>query len=111
MTDNQEYELRKKAIFDGMAKRGQERILRIGYDNWEPFEEPKDPRERIFGSASLKASALVREYLHEAGIAGESTAVQKELFDLCRGVLQSDRRAEIIVAFCAWLVKKSGRSS
>ncbi len=48
MTDDpKEYEIRKKAIFDTMSKRGQERILKMGYENWEPFQEPKDPRERI----------------------------------------------------------------
>ena len=58
-TDENEYEMRKKAIFDTMSKRGQERILRIGYENWNPFQEPKDPRERIFSSVSLKAGMLV----------------------------------------------------
>ncbi len=109
MADNEEYERRKKAVFDGMSRRGKERILRIGYENWDPFEEPKDPRERIFSSASLKAGALVQEYLGSAGIAGESAVVHKELFELCRGLLQADRRAEIIVDFCAWLRKRTGR--
>jgi hypothetical protein len=109
MTDKEEYEYRKKAIFDGMGKRGQERILRIGYENWDPFEVPKDPRERIFSSASLKSTALVREYLESAGIAGESVSVHKELFDLCRGLIQGERRAEIIVDFCAWLKERKGR--
>ncbi len=107
MTDNEEHERRKKGIFDTMSKRGQERILRIGYENWDPFELPKDPRERIFSSASVKAGALIKEYLESAGIAGESVAVHKELFDLCRGLIQGERRAEIIVDFCAWLRKRS----
>ena len=42
-----EYEVKKRAIFDGMSKRGQQRILRLGYENWDPFQEPKDPREQI----------------------------------------------------------------
>jgi hypothetical protein len=109
MTDTDEYELRKKAIFEGMGKRGQERILRIGYENWDPFEVPKDPRERIFSSASLKASALVREYFASASVSAESVSVHKELFDLCRGLLQGESRAETIVEFCAWLREKKGR--
>ncbi len=109
MIDNEEYERRKKAIFDGMAKRGKERILRIGYENWDPFEEPKDPRERIFSSASIKSCALVQEYFHSAGIAGESAGLHKELFDLCRGLIQGEGRAETIVDFCAWLRKRIPR--
>jgi hypothetical protein len=107
MTDRDEYEFRKKAIFDGMSKRGQERILRIGYENWEPFEEPKDPRERIFGSASLKAGAIIQEYYKATGEKQESVALHKELFELCRGYLQEEGRAKVIVDFCAWLHKRS----
>lgn len=108
MTDREEYEFRKKAIFDAMSKRGQERILRIGYENWDPFQEPKDPRERIFSSASVKAGALVQEYFKAAGEKEESVAIHKELFELCRGLIQGESRARVIVDFCAWLRKKTG---
>ena len=108
MSDRQEYEFRKKAIFDGMSKRGQERILKIGYDNWDPFQEPKDPRERIFSPASLKAGALIREYLKSTGNKEESVAVHKDLFELCRGLLQGESRAKTIVDFCGWLARKEG---
>jgi len=110
MSDREEYELKKKAIFDGMSKRGKERILRIGYENWNPFEEPKDPRERIFSSASLKASALVQEYYKTTANKEESVAVHKELFDLCRGLFQGEARAKTIVDFCVWLQNKAGSS-
>jgi len=103
MSEKEEYEFKKKAIFDGMSKRGQERILRIGYENWNPFEEPKDPRDRIFGSASMKAGALIQEYLQTSGEKEQSVAVHKEMFELCRGFLQGEGRARTIVEFCAWL--------
>ncbi len=108
MSDREEYEFRKKAIFDGMAKRGRERILKIGYENWDPFEEPKDPRERIFSSESVMAGALVQEYYKAAGDKQESVAVNKDLFDLCRGLLQGESRAKTIVDFCVWLKKRTG---
>jgi hypothetical protein len=109
MHDIDEREFKKKAIFDGMSKRGQERVLKIGYDNWDPFEEPKDPRERIFGSASVKAGALVQEYYRSAGGKEESTAVHRELFELCLGLLHGEGRAKTVVDFCAWLKRKTER--
>jgi hypothetical protein len=101
-TEYKEVEQKKKAIFDGMSKRGQERILRVGYDNWNPFQEPKDPRERIFSSASLKATAIVKEFYQSQAGREESVALHKELFDLCRGLLQDDARSRAIYEFCAW---------
>ncbi len=103
---DEERELRKKAIFEGMGKRGQERILRIGYENWDPFEEPKDPRERIFSSASLRAGALIKEFYEFAENKEESVAIHRELFELCRGLLQDEPRAKVIFEFCNWLQKK-----
>ena len=107
MTDDQEeHDMRKKAIFDGMSKRGRERILRIGYENWDPFQEPKDPRERIYGSASLKAGALVKEFFQLHHVSQESPALFKELFELCKGLLQSESRAQTILEFCNWYQQK-----
>ncbi len=108
-TEDQEHEFRKKAIFDSMSKRGQERILRIGYENWDPFQEPKDPRERIFSSASLRASALIKMFLEEERVGEESVGMQKELFELCKGVLQGEARAEVLYKFCLWLSKKGAQ--
>ena len=107
MNDREEYEFKKKAIFDGMSRRGQKWVLKIGYENWDPFEKPKDPRERIFSSASVKAGALVREYYESAGGKGESVAVNRELFELCLGLLQGEGRAITVVDFCAWLNKRT----
>ena len=101
-SDEEEIELRKKAIFDGMSKRGQERILRIGYEHWDPFQEPKDPRERIYSSASLKAGALVKEFLQLHHASQESPVLVKDLFELCKGLLQGEARAQMILKFCDW---------
>lgn len=108
--DEKEIEKRKRAIFDAMSKRGQERILRIGYENWDPFQEPKDPRERIFSSASLKAGALVKEFLQLQVGEQESPVLFKDLFELCRGLLQGEARAQLIMEFCRWYQTRIGRS-
>ena len=39
----EEEEKRKKAIFESMSSRRQKHILKKGYENWDPFQEPKDP--------------------------------------------------------------------
>jgi hypothetical protein len=109
--DQNEAEMRKQAIFDGMSKRGQERILRIGYENWDPFQEPKDPRERIFSSASLKAGALVKEFLHLHQAHQESPALIKDLFELCKGLLQEEARAQTTLEFCNWYQNRVGKHS
>lgn len=100
--DEKEVEMRKKAIFDGMSKRGQERILRMGYDKWNPFQEPKDPRERLFSPVSMNANALLKEFFQANPEARSSEVVQKELFELCVGLLRGEARAGVILDFCSF---------
>ncbi len=102
MTEDSDYEKSKKAIFDGMSRKGQERILRIGYENWEPFPEPKDPRDRIFGSSALQAHAMVDYFFREHLKGVESVVIRKELFELCRGLLDEEDRAKAVYEFCRW---------
>ncbi len=106
MTRDDQYETSKKAIFDSMSKKAQERILRVGYENWDPFPEPKDPRDRIFGSAALRSHALVDRFFKEQLREMESVAIRKELFELCRGLLSDDARAKAVYDFCQWFEKQ-----
>jgi len=107
--DPKEYEIRKRAIFDSMSRRGQERILKMGYENWEPFQEPKDPRERIFSPASQTSMTLVDEFYQAAGLSRDSVALHKELFELCRGLLMGESRAKAIFEFSVWLKARGVR--
>ncbi len=101
----EEYERRKRAVFESMSKKGQERILKLGYENWDPFQEPKDPRERIFSNASMQANAWLRDFYASGDLNAESVAVHKELFELGTGLIKGESRAKALFRFCAWLAE------
>jgi hypothetical protein len=102
-----EQETKKRAIFDGMSQRGRERVLRMGYENWDPFQEPKDPRERIRGSLALQVDGLLREFLAVSQAGEGARAFITDLQDLCTGLLRQDRRAQVLSEFCLWLRERS----
>jgi hypothetical protein len=104
--DESERERKKRAIFESMSKRGQQRILRLGYENWDPFQEPKDPREQIRGSKVLKANADVRQFLETHPQYGLGTPFYKDLVELCLGILRGESRSEVIFEFCNWYNEK-----
>ncbi|MEJ5301756.1 MAG: hypothetical protein WHS38_12285 [Thermodesulforhabdaceae bacterium] len=104
--DREEYERRKRAIFEAMSKRGQERILKMGYENWDPFQEPKDPRERIFASSAQKATILLQEFYEASGLGELAAAYHRELFEIVRGFLDGDARQRTIVSLCCWIEKR-----
>ncbi len=101
--DPKEQEVKKRAIFDSMSKRGQERVLRMGYENWDPFQEPKDPRDSIRGSVAMRADAMLRDYFEYCGWSEQARAFHFELRELCQGVMRGDLRARAIFEFCTWL--------
>ncbi|MEJ5348258.1 MAG: hypothetical protein WHS46_06180 [Desulfosoma sp.] len=111
MEDRQEYERRKKAIFDQMSKRGQQRILKMGYENWDPFQEPKDPREQIRSATALQAGMILAEFYQSQGHDERLRSHHKELVDLCRGLLRQDNRAMAVYAFCRWFERTQGEKA
>ena len=52
-------ERRKKEIFEGMSPKRQQKILKKGYDKWDPFLKPKEPP--FFDEESRKRSQLAAE--------------------------------------------------
>ncbi|HAA04057.1 MAG TPA: hypothetical protein DCZ69_15070 [Syntrophobacteraceae bacterium] len=103
-----EYETKKRAIFEGMSQRGQKRILRLGYENWDPFQEPKDPREQILGTVYVKADTIVRQF-YAANPTNEGACdFHKDLLDFAVSLLRGERRAQILHEFCNWFQGNRG---
>jgi hypothetical protein len=95
-------EQKKRAIFEGMSERGRKHVLRLGYENWDPFQEPKDPREQIRGSLAVRADALVNQFYAATPSNEEAKAFHRELIELCRGLLQGELRAKKVYEFCLY---------
>ncbi len=102
-----EYERKKRAIFEAMSKRGQARILKMGYDNWDPFQEPKDPRERIFAPSAQRATSMLHEFYTISPQREVAQSYHRELFDLLLRYLNGDVHARLIVTFCAWVARRT----
>ena len=52
---------KKKAVFDAMSPRRQKHILnKVGYDNWDPFEKPKDPIDIRTDKSKRTSQRLVK---------------------------------------------------
>ncbi len=100
--------MRKRVIFDTMSELGRERILRIGYENWDPFQEPKEPADLRFGKTYVEAESLLREFFEERPDVREFVAVRRELFDLCVDLIRRDARAGALCDFCDWYRKRTG---
>ncbi|MGD8892872.1 MAG: hypothetical protein PVF94_07575, partial [Desulfobacterales bacterium] len=88
----EEEERRKKAIFDSMSPRRQKHILKKGYENWEPFQEPKDPIDIRKDKSKRTTQSLVREFLQTKNFEEYSNAYGRGVFELCLGLINNDDR-------------------
>ncbi|MBW1835560.1 MAG: hypothetical protein JRF71_03680 [Deltaproteobacteria bacterium] len=106
-----EEEQRKKAIFDGMAPRRQKHILKKGYDDWDPFQEPKDPIDIRKDKTKRTSQMLIREFLQICKSEDYSNEYGRGVVEICMGIINEDDRFQGMYEFACWyrdLLKKEG---
>jgi len=106
-------ESRKKAIFDRMAPRRQQHILKKGYDKWDPFCEPKDPIDIRQDKTKRTTQMLVREFLQTRLTESYSNAYGSGVLEIALGVINDDDRYKGMYDFSCWyqdLLIREGKS-
>ncbi len=93
---------KKKAIFDAMAPRRQRHIRdKVGYDNWDPFEKPKDPIDIRRDRTRRTSQTLVREFLRSRPD-GYSNSYGRGVLEMAIGIVNDDDRFIAMYEFALW---------
>lgn len=103
---------KKKAIFESMGKRAQERVLKKGYDIWDPFEEPKDPIDIRTDVSKRTSQQLIREFL-QSYEKECSSSFSGGAWDMCLGIVNSNEKFLGMYEFAVWyhnLLVKEGHT-
>jgi hypothetical protein len=95
-------EARKKAIYDSMSPRRQKHIMKMGYEKWNPFEEPKDPIDIRRDKTNRTTQQLVREFLQNCGHDKYSNAYGRGVLEMALGIVNDDDRFIGMYEFAAW---------
>jgi len=104
-------ENRKKAIFESMSSKRQQHILKKGYDQWNPFQEPKDPIDIRRDPTRRTSQMLVREFLQSRPQQEYSNAYGRGVLEICLGIINNDDRFRGMFEFACWyqdLLRKEG---
>ncbi|MGD8257076.1 MAG: hypothetical protein PVG70_14675 [Desulfobacterales bacterium] len=108
----EETEQRKKAVFDSMSSRRQKHILKkVGYDKWDPFEEPKDPIDIRKDKSRRTTQQLVREFLQSRSAEEYSNSYGRGALEMALGIINNEDRFNGMYDFAIWhrdLLKKEG---
>lgn len=106
-----EEELRKKAIFDAMSPRRQKHIKKKGYDQWDPFIEPKDPIEIRKDKTKRTSRMLFNEFFHANPVENYSNEYGRGVLEICMGMVNEEERFRGMYDFVCWyreLLKREG---
>jgi hypothetical protein len=109
----EEEEKRKKAIFDSMSPRNQKHILKKGYDQWNPFQEPKDPIDIRKDATKRTSQMLIREFLQSKDQETYSNAYGNGVVEICLGIINDDDKYWGMYEFSNWyrnLLLKEGHN-
>jgi len=109
----EEAEMRKRAVFDNMSPRRQKHILKKGYDEWDPFAEPKDPIEIRRDKTKRTTQMLVREFLQSRGSDEYSNSYGRGVLEIALGIVNKDDYFRGMYEFSCWyreLLQKEGKS-
>lgn len=102
---------RKKAIFDSMGKRGQKMIMKQGYENWDPFLEPKDPLDIRKDITKRTVQDLVHEFLQTRREEKTSVAFGEGVLEIALALMARNDKYRGMFEFSIWyadLLKKEG---
>ncbi len=95
-------EQKKKMIFDSMSLKRQKHILKKGYEQWEPFQEPKDPIDIRKDKTKRTSQMLIREFLQNCSDETYSNSYSQGAFEFCLGIINEEERFKGMYDFACW---------
>ena len=101
---------RKRAIYETLSPRRRTFIDRLGYAQWDPFQEPNNPLDLRKDATQRTAQELARAFLQSRP--GEtSAACAQAVLECALGLINKDEKYTGVYEFCAWyreLLRKEG---
>jgi hypothetical protein len=103
---DKEREKKKRAIFDSMAPKRQQKIPeKTGFENWDPFQEPRHPIDLRDQRAKQMASVLFKKFALDSGIKDYTDESIQAVKDISKGLIKGEERYKAMYDFCCWYRK------
>ena len=107
-----EEEKKKRELFEAMSSKGQRRILRKGYDEWDPFMKPKEPfiyklkQEAKGENVTLDSGhKLYERFFAERKITDYSVEYVKGVLEISQGLFRGQDSYQGMYDFSRWYEK------
>lgn len=102
---SEEHERQKRKIYEKMNPRRRKFIDRIGYDIWDPFQEPNEPLDIRIDISERTAAQLLEEFLRSQITPIDSKEYTQGAQECSIGLIKKDEKFQGIFDFCLWYYK------
>jgi len=106
---SQEEEEQKRLFYEKMSPRRRKFIDRIGFENWDPFEPPKEPMDIRVDTTRRTIQQLVNEFLRSPAAECGEGEYARGVLECAFGIVNSEPKWQGTFDFCIWyneLLKK-----
>lgn len=93
---------KKRGIYESLGPRGKKYVNKIGYDAWDPFQEPKEPLDIRTDVTKRTTRQLVRRFLQEQAPDGAGNAYSQGVLECALGIVNKDEKFRGMFEFCLW---------
>jgi formamidopyrimidine-DNA glycosylase len=111
---DEDAEARKRGIYESLGRRGKKYVDAIGYDAWDPFQEPKEPLDIRTDATRRTTRQLVNRFLQDReAVGGFGNAYGQGVLECALGIVNKDEKFRGIFEFCLWyarLLQEEGRA-
>lgn len=85
-----------------MSPRRQKHIVKKGYEDWDPFQIPKDPIDIRRDQTNRTTQMLVREFLQTREMGKTGNAYSRGVLEMALGIINNDERFIGMYEFAIW---------
>ena len=102
MSEINDQESQKRAIYESLSGRAKTFVDKIGYDKWDPFQKPNDPLDLRKFTTDKTARAMAMGFLQQRREEHYSNRYAKAVLDMCMGLMDNDERYVAMYEFSRW---------
>lgn len=88
-----------------MSPRRRKFIDRLGYDQWDPFQAPKEPLDLRKDRTQRTLQELIRDFMRQNNGAARDKDWQNGAMECALGIIRKDGKYQGIYDFCLWYQK------
>lgn len=99
---NGERDAQKRKIYESLSARARKFVDKVGYEDWDPFQQPNDPFDLRRFTTDRTARAMAMSFLQQRKDEHYSNNYARAVLDICMGLVDKDERYVAMYEFCRW---------